>query len=447
MIKELRKRFVLVTSITVAAVFGIVFACVALMSISQMDGSLDSITSVIAENGGEFGDPVDELDNSGDELGDLGNLGDLGEASDSSNGDTGDTGSNLREPFRQEGPRDRGFSRDTQLSTRYFVVWMGWDGEFSNQDTKHVSSVTESQALEYAREAFVSKYDTGWIGDFRYRVASDENGKIAVFVSGEREKSSTFSQLNLILILFIISFLVIFVLIFIVSKRVVKPIADSYDRQKQFVTNASHELKTPLTIMMSDLDIVESEVGKSEWIDDIRAEGSRMGSLINQLVSLARMDEQNTSLDVTEFSLSDLILDSVSEFESSASKKSQTLKTKVCADAKFLGDERLIHNLMGILMDNAVKYCDEGGLIKVSLTTHGKNHTISVENTYEGASNVDLDRIFERFYREDKARTSNGSFGVGLSIAQALAKAHHGDISAYVSGSSVIGFKVNLRSL
>ncbi len=238
--------------------------------------------------------------------------------------------------------------------------------------------------------------------------------------------------------------LVISVVIIAVSKRAVRPIAQSYEKQKQFITDANHELKTPLTLILTNLDIVESELGHSEWLDDIRTEGQRMSTLVSQLTALSRMDEGDSQLMEVDFSLSEVCSDTVSEFAPLIDSKGLTMTAFIQPELQMHGDEGGIRRLVSILLDNAVKYCDHRG--DISLTLEGpRQKELRVENTCAGVDNMELSRLFDRFYREDKARTAGTSFGIGLSLAKAIAEKHHGEIKAYKAGPGRIGFRVTLK--
>ena len=228
------------------------------------------------------------------------------------------------------------------------------------------------------------------------------------------------------------------------SKFAVKPVAESYDKQKQFITDANHELKTPLTLILTNLEIAESEVGKNEWLDDIRSEGERMSSLINQLVTLSRMDEDSLILSTEEFCLSDAVFDTASEFEILSVNENKTFVMNIEPSIKYIGDEASIRKLLGLLLDNAYKYCDKNGTITISL--YSKRHPVLiVENTFSEINNVELPKLFDRFYRADKARSHNGSFGIGLSIAKAIVEKHHGEINAYKKDENTISFRIILK--
>ena len=168
-----------------------------------------------------------------------------------------------------------------------------------------------------------------------------------------------------------------------------------------------------------------------------------MTELVNQLVALSRMDEAANKMDPTEVSIGDLVADRVSEFELLAKEREKTLICNVDKNVTCMGDEALLHRLVGILLDNAVKYCDAGG--EISLTLHrARRVVLTVENTYAAVGELELNRLFDRFYRADKARRFTGGFGVGLSMAKSIAEKHGGEITAYKKDSTHIGFKVVL---
>ncbi len=228
------------------------------------------------------------------------------------------------------------------------------------------------------------------------------------------------------------------------SKRVVRPIALSYEKQKQFVTDANHELKTPLTLILTNLDIVEQELGHSEWLDDIRTEGQRMSSLVGQLTALRRLDEDRPHLTFAAFSLSETVSDTAAEFVPLAESRGLTIRAYIQPNLDYTGDEGALRRVVAILLDNAVKYCDPCGNISITLSA-GRYPSVTVENSCSSVDNIELKRLFDRFYRADKARTAGSSFGIGLSLAHSIIQQHGGQISAYKAGPGRIGFKIILK--
>lgn len=410
MIYNLRRKFILVSAFSVSLVFLLIFGIIYIVSTSQLNATMDMLTDVISKNGGVFPD-FDKLER----------------------------------PSAPVGLQNETFlSPDTPFSTRFFTVWLDKDNQVLRENTEQ-TSIDSKEAREYAAKALGSGEERGWVSHYRYRVVDTDYGKSVVFVNGEMNEAVTNRLLYTVFLVLAGSFLVILMLIIFISKRAVKPAAESYEKQKQFITDANHELKTPLTLILSNVDIVESEYGKSEWLDDIRSEGERMGALINQLVTLSRMDEDTSNLTISDFDLSGMASDVVSEFEGLAAERKKNLIAAIEPFIRYTGDEGLIRKLMAILLDNAVKYCDPEGQIQVSVYSKGRSPIISVENTYADVDSVELSRLFDRFYRADKARTYTGSFGIGLSIAESIVKNHKGEIAAYKKDANHIGFKATLK--
>ena len=306
-----------------------------------------------------------------------------------------------------------------------------------------VASIARTEIADYAHKAAADGQSRGWVAAYRYRSVPTEDGTMLVFVNGSMQRNMTFRQLvTAFLILSGSAVLILFLTVFF-SRRAVRPIEQSYEKQKQFITDASHELKTPLTLILSNLDIVEEECGKNEWLDDIRSEGERMRLLIHKMVELSRMDEGALPAVCADFDCSAAVSDTVSEFQPLAAARGLSLEAEIEAGLTCRGEEALVRRLTAILLDNAVKYCDSDGTLRVRL--YRRHHPVLlVENTCAQVDALALDRLFDRFYRADKARTFSGSFGIGLSIAQSIASQYHRGIRAY-KREGTIGFRVDLK--
>ncbi len=407
MIYTLRRKFIRICILSFIAVFLVVILLIGITTVMQTNRTLDRHADMISQNDGRFPD-FNEIRPDGDK------------------------------PM----PPD-GFNRESPFTTRYFTVRFDEKSGVAHVNTQQIASVTEQEAQDYAEKAIQNGSERGWIGDYRYKLYDTENGTSIVFVSGISAKENNRSFMLGTLSVFALCSMVIIILIIFISKRAVKPAAESYEKQKQFITNANHELKTPLTLIRANLDIVEEEMGESEWLSDIRDETMRMSELVNRMVLLARMDEEGTKPEMKEFSLSDAVADTVSSFAAAIESNGKHLMVQITSPLSYFGDEAGIRQVVSILMDNALKYCDNGGEIKVSLM--GDRHPIlTVENSYAAVGNIELDRLFERFYRADKARTYGSGFGIGLSMAKAIVEKHRGSILAYHIENSKIGFKVKL---
>lgn len=408
MIGSLRRKFISISMISIFIVFSCIFISLMVFTKIQTNRSVDMLVDTISSNDGVFPkfDP-----------------------------------SKQRMPVQM--PYSDVITEETQFSTRFFSVWLDDEKQIVNTNMDSVSTITEQDVEDYTDKVLKRGKERGWIGDYRYRIMDTENGTMVVFVNGNTYNNTSNRLLFTALLVLLGSASLILILTVVVSKRAVRPVAESYEKQRQFITDANHELKTPLTLILSNLDIVESELGKNEWLDDIRSEGERMGLLINQLVTLSRMDESTDSVMREEFNLSSAVADTVSEFESLAEERGHTLTSSISPSVYYYGDESLIRRLTAILLDNAIKYCDAGGNIQLTLICR-RHPVLTVENTYQDVDKLELNRLFDRFYRADKARTFSGSFGIGLSIAQSIVKSHKGNIVAYKK-SGIIGFRVELK--
>lgn len=245
----------------------------------------------------------------------------------------------------------------------------------------------------------------------------------------------------------ILQLIVIGVILYVLLNMFAKPMEESNLKQKRFITNASHDLKTPLTLLKTNVDILEMEYGTNEWIDDMRTEMSNMTSLINNMVELSKMsemsDSSNKKRDVS-MELSECLLDVVSEYEEAFDAKGFTLNKEITDGIVSKNDEANIRKLLTILFDNAVKYCDADGTICVSLNA-GKHIELAVTNSYQAVDTVKFDKLFDRFYREDEARTAGEGFGMGLAIAKNISEIENAKIIAYKAADAMIGFKVVIK--
>ena len=409
MIVSLRKKFIIVSALSIMIVFTGIFLFLSVSNIVQTNRILDTLTDAVASNNGEF-PAFNPSDRSA--------LSDWLVYSDV-------------------------ITAETRFSTRFFTVWLDQAQQVSQVNMDAIAAISKADVEKYAKDAAAEGKSRGWVSDYRYKAVITDDGMMLVFVNGNMHRNMTFRQLCTAFFVLFGSAALILLLTILISKRAVRPVADSYEKQKQFITDANHELKTPLTLILSNLDIVDSEIGKNEWLEDIRSEGDRMGLLINKMVELSRMDEGDAPPAPADFDISGAVSDTVSEFQPLAAERGKTLLSEIEPGLSYHGDEALLRRLAAILLDNAVKYCDPGGSIR--LRFYRKHHPVLiVENTYADVDALELDKLFDRFYRADKARTFSGSFGVGLSIAQSIVAKYHRSIHAYKK-EQTIGFRVELK--
>ena len=411
MIYRLQKRFIIICTVSVLSVAALVFFAILALNFSSMNRNLDVLADTVSAGGGRF---------------------------------PASFGGGPKPDDKPPAERESGFiNPETPFATRHFTVFFDVDGNVERTHTEAIAAIDAEAAVEYAQTVLESGGSRGWVDNYRYKLFGTEQGSGVVFIDGSMSRSSHLQSVTIAGFVLLGCAATVLILIFLLSGKAVKPIAESYEKQKQFITDANHELKTPLTLILANLDIAEAELGENEWLEDIRTEGHRMTELVNQLVSLSRMDEDGKTLCVSELDFSGIVSEAAEEFTPLSESRGKRLVTDIASDVTYSGDEELLRRLLSVLLDNAVKYCDEGGEIRVALEKRRRT-VLTVENTYSAVGETELSRLFDRFYRADKARSYAGGYGVGLSMAKAIVEKHKGDISAYSKNGDIIGFKVIL---
>ncbi len=413
MIKRLQKQFILVAVSAVTVVMLLVLGVILTTAYTRVGREADRLLAAIADNDGQFpkGRP--------------------GRQADQTPAQT----ETPAQPASDENNRDnavpkRLMSAEAPFETRYFFVRLDGAGNAVQTHMGNIAAVSEAQAIGYAQSIAASSKTVGNEGVYRYLARGTAEGTLVVFVDCSRDMESFALFRNTCLIVFAVSLAAIFLLVVLFSGTAVRPVAESYGKQKRFITDASHELKTPLTVISANTELLEMENGENEWTRSIHNQVSRLTALTNSLVDLSRMQEDRP-LSMTEFSLSDAVEESAEPYRVAATRQEKTLSMDIEKGLSYNGSEQDIRKLIGILLDNAVKYTPEGGRIEVSLKKAGRNCAITVRNTAEGMELGSHSEIFERFYRGDASRNSEtGGYGIGLSIARSIVGAHKGKISA-----------------
>ena len=241
---------------------------------------------------------------------------------------------------------------------------------------------------------------------------------------------SAYNTLRITVIVAISCAGIVFLLLMLLSKRAVRPFVENLERQKRCVTDASHELKTPLAILAADVELLRQPDTEQKWIDSAQAQITRLDKLIRDLVELARTEETIEDSAVTSFSISEAAQAAVEGFQPLAEAEGKFLEARVSPGVELRGVRENMFRLLSILLDNAVKYCDPGGTIRLSLDRRGRNVSLTVSNPCTGAEAAQLPRWFDRFYRADASRArATGGYGIGLSTARAIVARHRGRIT------------------
>lgn len=405
MIRDLRKKFILVAMLSTMLVLTAIMGVVNFSNYREMLDRADEMTALLEQNDGKF--PEEPSWHEQD-----------------------DTETPPAKPENDEKDKSR-FSVETPFETRYFTVTVDENGEVTDCDLDRIAAVDEETAEEYTQTAQQKNKTTGFQGIYRYRVTETEDGAKYVFLDCRREISNFRTVLVTTISVSLLGLAAVFVLVVIFSRMVFRPVEESIQKQKRFITDASHELKTPLTIIDANTEVMEMESGESQWTKSTRKQIQRLSGLVQQLVTLSRLDEEKGLEEKCEFNLSEAVSECVQPYESLAQTREKNLTLNIEEDITYTGDERSIRQLAGILMDNAVKYSSENGNITLTLKKKGKKIFLEVYNDADDLPQGKQDVLFERFYRLDSSRNSGtGGSGIGLSVAKAIVQAHKGKITA-----------------
>lgn len=408
MIGKIRRKLIIVIMISVAVVLTIIFVSMNVWNYLHMTKIADDMIVLIAENKGTI--PEYPQINIPDE----------------------------RIPEQ--------LSRESAYQTRYFIVQYDKRDRVIDINLSHIASISYENAEKYAAEVIRRETKSGYRGIYRYRIQPTDFGRIVIFLDCSMTMQTTTSLIITSCVIAFISLLAIFLVICIFSSRFIRPMVESVEKQKRFVTDAGHELKTPLAIINANVEVMELVDGSNEWLESIKNQVKRMDGLVKSMLRLARMEEGSMNGVVAIFDVSNAFEEITDSFKVVALQKELSLKIHTQQNIKMSGDEEAVRNLISILVDNAIKYCNEEGRIEARLSLEGKNIKILIRNTTNVASNENLQRLFDRFYRPDDSRSrESGGFGIGLSMAKNIVDAHHGKITAQRDGEFVC-FRVTLRA-
>lgn len=322
---------------------------------------------------------------------------------------------------------------------RYFTVKLDETGQPVEIRRENRNGTTEEEAFSWAQAVWKKEEQTGFCSAYRY--LKDERTQSVVFLDCARDLNSFYSTVRASILVSIAGFLLVLLLVLLLSKRVFRPVAESYEKQKQFITDASHELKTPLTIIDANTEVLEMTMGENQWTASIRKQIRRLTDLTRQLVELTRMEEGNRSKEMTGLSLSEVITEAAEPFGQVAEQEGKKLILSVEPDISGKGIESLLTQLVCLLLDNALKYSLEGSSIVLTFRKKGKKAELVVSNKTDMAAAGNQDILFERFYRTDASRNSEtGGSGIGLSVAKAIVQVHRGRIHAFCEDGKTIVF-------
>ena len=425
MVNKLRKKFVITAMLSLLVILVIMIAVINLVNLHQITRDADNLLTMLADNDGQFPGMLDN--NQGPKKG-PGNP----------------NFRNPADPFAFNALNDMR-SMEMPFQSRYFYVKFDTSGTITEVDTQHVAAITEDTATTYATSVYASSREKGFMHSYRYRKADrTEGGKIIIFSDMSAAIINAYKLLGQSLLIGAFTLLAMFILVFLFSGQAVAPVVESLEKQKRFITDAGHELKTPLAVISANVDVLELESGKSEWTSSIKNQIKRMNSLVKNMLTLSRMDEERMHVVFSDFDMSATVKETAVSFEALAESKDKKYHMDIEEGIHITGDKNSINQLTSLLLDNAMKYSSENGSINVFLSKD-KNIVLEVSNTCDCIPDGNLDRLFDRFYRADSSRArETGGYGIGLSVARAIAMSHGGNIEALRDGDHIIRFVVTL---
>ena len=401
MIKKLRFKFILLSMAALFLVLSLIIAGINVVNYRGVVREADALLDILSENRGSF--PRGPGDGKGGKL-------------------------------------PPNMSQEVPYETRYFTVLLSGTGDLIQTDTSRIVTVEQSSAAELARAVLAEGRSRGFLGTFRYAVSAEGETTRILFLDCGRKLDAFRSFLFASIAISLLGYIVVLLLIAFFSDRIVRPIAESYEKQKRFITDAGHELKTPLTIISADVDVLAMDLGENEGLEDIQKQTKRLTALTNELVFLSRLEEADSPLSLVEFPFSEAVSEAASSFQALAQTQNKDFQCHIQPMLSLKGDERAIQQLVNILLDNALKYSPEGGVVRLRAEKQNKTLLLSVGNTTEEPlSKEQLPLLFERFYRTDPSRSAQtGGYGIGLSVAKAIAEAHNGKIQARTEDGSFL---------
>lgn len=401
MIKKLRKRFSIAAIFSIFVTFTVLMVTINVINYHKIIENADFILTTLKENEGYF-------------------------------------------PAFGKDQNNGRWSKETPFESRYFIATISEDETITTIDMAKIQAIDITQARNYVK--VVSSFDKtrGFYQDYRYIRYKENGNTVLIFLDCTRSLDNWRTFLEASCLVATIGLIISSILIVFISGRIMKPVAESYEKQKRFITDAGHEIKTPLATIDADLTVLEMDGVSNEWTDDIHVQTKRLADLTNNLIVLSRMQETQKPEALVDLDLSKLVSTVANSFDARAKMENKTFEKDVDENVHMKGGQKEIEQLISILMDNAFKYSTENGMVRIALHQKKKIELI-VYNTTEFIAKDSLPHLFDRFYRTDQSHNSQtGGYGIGLSIAQAIVQSYKGKIEATTEDEKSLRIKVEL---
>ena len=401
MIKKLQRKFILIAMLASMIVTFSIFGIIMYNNYKTIDKQNDGILNIITENNGK----MPEFRPRNDYMANV-------------------------------------ITKESQFTTRYFYIKLNSEGELEETNLQNIAAISSEDAEKMLNKIKDENSETGYYDNYKYKITQKDDGELIVFLDCQSQLNNLKSTTEKSIIIILLGLSIVFIIISILSKKVLSPIIKNMEAQKQFITNAGHELKTPVSVILANMDVIEMKLGENdEWVKSTKNQAKRLDSLIKSLLNLAKVEEGETKISYSEFSITKIIQNEINEFKSLAQNRKFIYDDS--REILMNADINSISQLITILIDNAVKYTPNDGNIKIITEKAGKNVKIQFMNNCENVNLIDTKRLFDRFYREDKARSQGkNGYGIGLSIAKSIVELHKGKIEASITKDGMICFTI-----
>ena len=420
MVEQLRFRFIRTAMLSLLIILLLMMGTLNIANLHQIDSRADEILAMLAENNGYFPQRFPKQDSGA-----------------------------LQGAVRPV-PNNRDFAQNRDIEapfeTRYFWVLLDKNGQEQDIYMERIAAVSSEEASDTAADVYLGGKISGSYGSYRFLRKDMEDGSaLIIFADRSSSLSSAWNLLKASLLVMAAALGMMFCLVWVLAGHAARPVAESLEKQKRFISDAGHELKTPLSIISANIDVLELTGEKNEWTQSIRSQIKRMTGLVNNLLTLSRMEEESASNVFSDTDFSRIVSDAVQPYETVALSKDLELSFEIAENLHVKGDARALTQLCTLLMDNAMKYASTPGHVQVRLRQEKNNVILEVTNDCDSIPDGDLNRLFDRFYRADASRNSKtGGSGIGLSVVAAIVNTHGGRTDASRIGDRQIRFRAVL---
>ncbi len=417
-VKRLQRRFIMIATVAILTILAVIAILINSMFYRTSDLQIEAILSTISMNQGIITEEdIVEEDQDKDSWFSL------------------DTMNKLLRALLFASEEQTGLTKEDAFSIRYFTLYLDEDDRISDQYMDRIAVVTNEELDDILKATLEDDSNRGRIemdyGVYDYQVTEKSTGNMIVYLDTSNYLNNEREVLHLTLIISGFCLILFEIIIILLSRKAVETEVRTMEAQKQFITNAGHELKTPLAIISANAELLEMMNGENEWTQSIRHQAKRLTGLVGDLITMSKVGEQQDII-LTDTEISSVITEAAEDYRPVIENQKKSLILDIVPDLHLVSEAHLIREIVNILVDNASKYCDEEGRIVVKLEKRGRSGAkLSVTNTYEEGASVDYSRFFDRFYRQDKSHSSEKEgYGIGLSMAQTITEQLKGRIDA-----------------